>query len=313
MLNHVADKPLPLARLACLLLEKGQSERALKLGAQALAQAPRNAEVHAIAAEIFSHNVPRWYFHMVRDDVRHRGYEMALRRAIRPCSRVLDIGTGTGLLAMMAARAGAAEVVTCECNPTVAAVASEIIGCNGFADRVRVVVKHSADLEIGVDLAGPADVLVWDALSNNMIGAGALPTMEQAVRRLIRPGAPTIPARGVVRVALAEDQEAYRGQMHTVEGFDLSAFNRLAPPSYELDVGSKRLIQRSDPGDLFRFDFRSGGPFPESRAAVSVSSAGGKCERHCPMGWFRDGREMHTTKTCRASGACRASLRCSIL
>jgi len=176
---------------------------------------------------------------------------------------------------MMAASAGAAEVVTCERNPSVAAVASEIIGRNGFADRVRVVAKHSADLEIGVDLARPADVLICDALSNNMIGAGVLPTTEQAVRRLIRPGAPTIPARGVVRVALAEDQEAHRRRMHTVEGFDLSAFNRLAPPSYEIDVGSKRLVLRSDPSDLFRFDFQSGGPFPESRAAVSVSSTGG--------------------------------------
>jgi type III protein arginine methyltransferase len=275
LLNHVADKPVLLARLACVLLAKGQSERARELGVQAVAQAPLDAEVHAIAAEIFSHNVPRWYFHMIRDGVRHQAYEMALRRVIRPGSRVLDIGTGTGLLAMMAVRAGAAEVVTCECNPTVAAVASEIIGRNGFADRVRVVAKHSADLEIGVDLTGPADVLVWDVLSNNMIGAGALPTMEHAVRRLIRPGAPTIPARGVVRVALADDQEAHRRLMDTVEGFDLSAFNRCASPSYEIDVGSKRLVQRSDPGDLFRFDFQSGGPFPESRAAVAVSSAGG--------------------------------------
>ena len=255
LLSHAADKPVPLARLACLLLAKGQGERARELGAQAIAQAPQNAEVHAIAAEIFSHNVPRWYFHMVRDNVRHRAYEMALRRAIRPGFRVLEIGTGTGLIAMMAARAGAAEVVTCE-PTTVAAVASEIIVRNGFADRVRVVVRHSADLEIGVDLARPADVLVWDALSNNMIGAGALPTMEQAVRRLIRPGAPTIPAPRRSSRCSGRGSGSISRQMHTVEGFDLSAFNRLAPPTYEIDVGSKRLIQRSNPGDLFRFDFR---------------------------------------------------------
>ena len=43
-------------------------------------------------------------------------YDAALRRAIRPGCRVLEIGTGSGLLAMMAARAGAAQVVTCERN-----------------------------------------------------------------------------------------------------------------------------------------------------------------------------------------------------
>jgi hypothetical protein len=38
----------------------------------------------------------------------------------------------------------------------------------------------------------------------------------------MRPGAPAIPARGVVRVSLAEDREAHHRQMHIVEGFDLS-------------------------------------------------------------------------------------------
>src|SRR5262249_40856432 len=141
LLSHLADKPVLLARLACLLLAKGESERARVLAAQSVAHAPLNPEVHAIAAEIFSHDVPRWYFRMIRDEVRHRAYDMALRRAIRPGSRVLDIGTGTGLLAMMAARAGAAEVVTCERNSAVAAVASEIITRNGFADKVHVVAK----------------------------------------------------------------------------------------------------------------------------------------------------------------------------
>jgi protein arginine N-methyltransferase 7 len=166
------------------------------------------AEVHAIAAEIFSHNVPRWYFHMVRDNVRHRAYEMALRRAIRPEFRVLEIGTGTGLIAMMVARAGAAEVVTCEHNPAVAAVASEIIVRNGFADRVRVVVGILPISKSGLISPGPL------TCSSGMHCAGALPTMEQAVRRPIRPGTPTIPARGVVRVALVEDRKHIAANAH---------------------------------------------------------------------------------------------------
>jgi type III protein arginine methyltransferase len=275
LLSFLADKPVPLARLACLLLAKGQGERARELCAQAIAMAPCNEESHAIAAQVFGHNVPGWYFPMVRDHVRHMAFEKAMHRAIRPGCRVLEIGTGTGLLAMMAARAGAAEVVTCESNPAVAATASEIVALNGLADCVRVIAKLSADLVIRIDLAEPADVLVWDALSNNMIGAGALPTMEQAMRRLMRPGARAIPARGTVRIALAEDRKAHRSQMHMVEGFDLSAFNRLAAGSYDIAVGDERLALRSEPGDLFHFDFQSGGPFPEARAAVSLSSAGG--------------------------------------
>jgi type II protein arginine methyltransferase len=273
LLDQIGDEPVMLARLACVLLAKGETDQARELCAKAVALDSFDGEVRAIAAEVLSYNVPTWYFAMVRDKARHAAYEAAFRRVILSGKRVLDIGTGTGLFAMMAARAGAAQVVTCEANPAVAAAASDIIAANGFADRVRVIAKHSADIEIGADLDAPADVVIWDNSSNNMIGAGALPAVEKAVRWLARPGASIIPARGMIRVALAEDREAYRMQL--VEGFDLSAFNRLAAPSYTISVGSARLVLRSKPAHLFGFDFQAGGPFPEARAAVSLCSEGG--------------------------------------
>lgn len=275
LLSRAADKPVLLARLAQLLHTKGQIERARGLCTQAVALAPGSGEVRALAAEVFSNGVAGWYFPMVQDRVRHAAYEMAMRRAIRPGCRVLEIGTGTGLLAMMAARAGAAEVATCESNPVVAATASEIIACNGFADRVRIIVKSAADLEVGTDLSDRADVLIWDVLRSNMIGAGALPIMEMAARRLIRPGASVIPARGTIRIALAEDREAHCRRMQTVEGFDLSPFNRLAAPTYTILVGDERLALRGEPGDLFCFDFQSGGRFPEARSTTSLTATGG--------------------------------------
>jgi protein-L-isoaspartate O-methyltransferase len=275
LLRHVADKPVPLARLAHMLLAMGHGERARELCARAIALAPDDAEVQAYSTDIFSHTVASWYFPMVRDCIRHSAMEAALRRAILPGCRVLEVGTGTGLFAMMAARAGAAEVITCESNPAVAAAATEIIARNGFADRIRVIAKSSADLEIGVDFAEPADVLIWDTLGNNMIGAGALPVMEHARRRLMRPGAPAIPARGTVRIALAEDREAQLRQMRIVGGFDLSPFNQLAASNYTISIGDERLALRSEAADLFRFDFQSGGPFPEARASASLSSSGG--------------------------------------
>ena len=276
LVSQVSDKPVLLARLARLLLIKGEDERARELCAQAVAMAPDSGEVRALAAEVFSHKVPTWYWSLIRDSARHEIYEMAFRRVIRSESRVLDIGSGTGLFAMMAARAGALEVITCESNPVIAAVVSEIVARNGFSDRVRVVAKHSSDLQIGVDLDGPADILVWDNLSTSLIGAGALPTVEHAARRLVRPGARVIPAEGLVRVALAEDLRAPRQQMEFVEGFDLSLFNRLAPPCYPLSSNKDRAALRSEPADLFRFDFQSGGPFPETRATLTLSSSGGR-------------------------------------
>ena len=275
LLSQVADKPLMMARLAHLLNTKGQGERARELCTRAIAMAPNDGELRALTAEVFSNSVATWYFPMVHDHGRHAAYEAAMRRAIRPSYHVLEIGTGTGLLAMMAARAGAAEVTSCENNPVVAAAARDIIVHNGFADRVRVIVKDVADLEVGADLSDQADVLVWDVLGSNMIGAGALPAVETAVRRLTRAGAPVIPAHGTLRVALAEDRQAHLRRMQVIEGFDLSAFNRLAAPTYTILVGDERLVLRSEPEDLFCFDFQSGGPFPEARSTTSLTATGG--------------------------------------
>jgi len=273
LLSHVAHKPVPLVRFARLLLAKGQAEQALELCARVVAMTPRDAEVRALAAEVFSHGVDQNLFSLVRNSVRNKIYETAFRRAIRSDTRVLDIGAGTGLFAMMAARAGAAEVITCESNLAVAEVVSQIVARNGFADRVRVVAKHSSDLEIGVDLNGPADVIIWDNLSITLIGAGVLPTLEQAVRRLVRPEGHVIPAKGAIRVALAEDLKAQ--EMGIVEGFDLSPFNRLAAPHYWVQHRG-RVVLRSEPCDLFNFDFTSGGPFQEARVAATIPGSGGR-------------------------------------
>lgn len=67
-----------------------------------------------------SAGIPKCHFRIVRDGVRNPAYDDALPRAVKPALRVLDIGAGTGLVAMMAARAGARDVVTCEMNPAIA-------------------------------------------------------------------------------------------------------------------------------------------------------------------------------------------------
>jgi hypothetical protein len=64
--------------------------------------------------------------------------------------------------------------------------------------------------------------------------------------------------------------------MSIAEGFNLSPFNRLAPPWYFSKAGSKHLVLRSEPADLFRFDFQSGGPYPDARALVSLSASEGR-------------------------------------
>ncbi|MEG3149768.1 50S ribosomal protein L11 methyltransferase [Sphingomonas sp. ZT3P38] len=274
LLPRAEGNPPAMIQLAGLMRKAGQVEQAIALCRGALALAPDDAELAARARALLNGDVPNWHFTIVADAARNAAYDAALRRAIRPGMRVLEIGTGTGILAMMAARAGAV-VVTCEMNPVVADAARRIVERNGYGDAVRVFSGHSDKLTLD-ELGGRADLLVSEIVSNNLLGEDVLPAHERAIRDLLKPGAQVIPARGRVRVALAEDVLGDTGRMHMVDGFDLSLFNDLRAPARSHSVGSKRIELRSEPGELFDVDLGSARFCTPAKAKTSVRAAGGR-------------------------------------
>ena len=56
--------------------------------------------------------------------------------------RVADVGTGSGILALAAARAGAANVIAIDINPSAAITAAENARANGLGTRVTAVASH---------------------------------------------------------------------------------------------------------------------------------------------------------------------------
>ena len=96
--------------------------------------------------------VSRWHFGMLNDTVRNAAYDEAIARAVAaqkddPDSIVLDIGSGSGLLAMMAARGGAKRIVSCEACKPLSIAAKEIITENGFDGSVFIFPAHSTKLK----------------------------------------------------------------------------------------------------------------------------------------------------------------------
>ena len=78
------------------------------------------------------------YGEMIADRVRVEAYSRALRAAIRPGSVVLDIGTGPGILAVLACRFGAGRVFAIEANPVIQ-LAREIAAANRCADKIEFI------------------------------------------------------------------------------------------------------------------------------------------------------------------------------
>ena len=116
---------------------------------------------------------------MMNDDPRNQAYKDALVTTINEDTQVLEIGAGSGLLAMLAAQSGTKKrITTCEMTPVIASVAKEIIELNGFDNSVKVIAKASKDISIGEDLTEKADLIVSEVISNEFLGEGVLDTVE---------------------------------------------------------------------------------------------------------------------------------------
>jgi hypothetical protein len=112
-----------MARLCAVAAEEGAMRRPRSRWAWPRSgMRPTTMVIRDIVHQSLSTGVPAYHWRMLRDEPRNAIYARAIARHVRAGMTVLEIGTGAGLLALMAARAGA-RVVTCESNPMIAAAA----------------------------------------------------------------------------------------------------------------------------------------------------------------------------------------------
>ena len=117
---------------------------------------------------------------MLDDPVRKTAFQQGVRETVREGDVVLDLGTGSGILAITAAQAGARKVYAVEPAGMVH-LARAIAERNGFADRIEFIRGWSPQLE----LPEPADVLLTDIVGNEALDMQIWETLHDARRRLL--------------------------------------------------------------------------------------------------------------------------------
>jgi len=138
---------------------------------------------------------------MICDRVRTGAFRRAIDSVVRPGDIVLDVGAGTGILSLFAARAGAARVYAVE-RTTVAVLAQELVAANGFAETVQVIQGDIMDIE----LPERVDVIVSEWLGGFGIDEGMLAPVIAARDRCLRPGGVMIPRSVTAWAGLVHDR-----------------------------------------------------------------------------------------------------------
>ena len=141
---------------------------------------------------------------MIGDRVRLDAYAAALREVVTPESIVLDVGAGTGIMSLLACKAGARRVYAIEPSGAVQ-ILIDAARDNGFADRVVVLQQRSTE----VTLPERADVIVSDLRGVLPPHATHFADLLDARRRLLAPAGRLLPTSDSLWVAVVSAPEVF--------------------------------------------------------------------------------------------------------
>ncbi|XP_051030386.1 LOW QUALITY PROTEIN: protein arginine N-methyltransferase 7-like [Phodopus roborovskii] len=181
------------------------------------------------------------YADMLHDKDRNIKYYQGIRAAVSRVkdrgqkALVLDIGTGTGLLSMMAVTAGADFCYAIEVFKPMADAAVKIVEKNGFSDKIKVINKHSTEVTVGPDgdLPCRANILVTELFDTELIGEGALPSYEHAHRHLVQENCEAVPHKATVYAQLVESRRMW-------------SWNKLFPVRIQTGLGEQVIVPPSE-------------------------------------------------------------------
>ena len=205
-------------------------------------------------AQLYDHTCQLLNIHqsLLKDFHRNRAFYRALEQSVRKDTRVLDIGSGTGIWAIVAARMGASRVVAIEQEELLVGLIQALARENGVADRVEVIQGNVGQIQLEREF----DVVISETIGHLIFDEQIVQIMIDARRRFLKPNGVLIPNAVALVIApahLAKEPEALPVGIQV--NYDYFESLLLNVPASLTDKAPLEIL--GEPRDLVRMDLAS--------------------------------------------------------
>lgn len=135
--------------------------------------------------------VERWHFPMLNDNTRNKCYQKAIHKWHEDGNkdgRILDIGTGSGILSLYANQSGTSQITACDRSETMIEIADSVFKANNI-NTIKLIPKLSTDIVVDEKF----DLIVTEILDSGVFGEGILQTLIHAKKHLLKETGQIIP------------------------------------------------------------------------------------------------------------------------
>jgi protein arginine N-methyltransferase 1 len=214
----------------------------------------------------------REHYNFLSDHVRLEQFEVAISQVVQPGQTVLDLGCGSGVLGLMALRAGAGKVRFVEEDPVIE-VAREAVSESGFGAKAEFFKANSYELELPERI----DTVICDHVGCFGFDYGILALLSDARKRFLKPGGTILPAELGIRLAPIESEDCRERVGRWRDGSVPPGFAPLglaaANTKYLADIEEQELLAK--PATLATFELgEDAAPFLSWTAEFTSARAG---------------------------------------
>lgn len=168
---------------------------------------------------------------MLKDEVRTLTYRnsMTHNKHLFKDKIVLDVGCGTGILSMFAAKAGAKKVIGVDMS-SIVEHARNIVRENGLADKVEIIRGKIEEIALP-DGIEKVDIIISEWMGYALLYESMLDTVLVARDRWLNPDGIIMPDKAIMYMCGIEDSQYKDEKIHfwdDVYGFDMSCIKKIA-------------------------------------------------------------------------------------